>query len=117
MSHCLRTGTCSGCSRRGGPDCLPVAGTSSIRRVFHSGGMACHLVRYQIVAGRPPPREPPPHLVPNVERRMEDQGSRADWPIIAPTYCGGPAAGAGYRLEKPPNRKPLAKLRVAANFG
>jgi len=25
----LRAGTCSGCSRRGGPDCLPVAGTSS----------------------------------------------------------------------------------------
>ena len=33
------------------------SGTSTILRVFHSGGMACHLVRHQIVAGRPPPRD------------------------------------------------------------
>ena len=26
-------------------------------RVFHSGGMACHLVRHQIGAARPPPRD------------------------------------------------------------
>jgi surface antigen len=31
------------------------SGTSTILRVFHSGGMACHLVRHHIVvAGRPP---------------------------------------------------------------
>jgi hypothetical protein len=33
------------------------SGTSTILRVFHSRGMACHLVRHQIVAGRPPPRD------------------------------------------------------------
>ena len=31
------------------------SGTSTILRVFHSGGMACHLVRHQVVvAGRQP---------------------------------------------------------------
>jgi surface antigen len=33
------------------------SGSSTILKVFHSGGMACHLVRHHIVAGRPPPRE------------------------------------------------------------
>src|ERR1700739_2534883 len=33
------------------------SGTSTILRVFHSSGMACHLVRHHIVAGRPPPRD------------------------------------------------------------
>jgi len=33
------------------------SGTSTILRVSHSGGKACHLVRHQIVAGRPPPRD------------------------------------------------------------
>jgi hypothetical protein len=33
------------------------SGTSIILRVFHSGGMPCHLVRHQIVSGRPPPRD------------------------------------------------------------
>jgi surface antigen len=33
------------------------SGSSTILRVFHSGGMACHLVRHQIVAGRPPARD------------------------------------------------------------
>ena len=33
------------------------SGTSTILQVFHSGGMACHLVRHQIVAGRPPARD------------------------------------------------------------
>jgi surface antigen len=33
------------------------SGSSTILRVFHSGGMACHLVRHHIVAGRPPPRD------------------------------------------------------------
>ena len=33
------------------------SGTSTILRVFHSGGMPCHLVRHPIVAGRPPPRD------------------------------------------------------------
>src|ERR1700709_619535 len=33
------------------------SGTSTILRVFHSGGMACHLVRHHIVAGRPPSRD------------------------------------------------------------
>lgn len=32
------------------------SGTSTILRVFHSGGMACHLVRHHIVTGRPPSR-------------------------------------------------------------
>jgi surface antigen len=32
-------------------------GTSTILRVFHSGGTTCHLVRHQIVAGRPPARD------------------------------------------------------------
>ena len=32
-------------------------GTSTILRVSHSGGMACHLVRHHIVAGRPPSRD------------------------------------------------------------
>jgi surface antigen len=32
-------------------------GTSTILRMFHSGGMACHLVRHHIVAGRPPARD------------------------------------------------------------
>jgi surface antigen len=32
------------------------SGTSTILKVFHSGGMACHLVRHQIGAGRPPSR-------------------------------------------------------------
>jgi surface antigen len=32
-------------------------GTSTILKVFHSGGMACHLVRHHIVAGRPPNRD------------------------------------------------------------
>src|SRR5271165_5801143 len=49
-------------------------------------------------------------------RRPENGRSRADWPNVAPPYCGGPAAGAGYRPEKPPNRKPLAKLRVEEDF-
>src|SRR5215472_3580720 len=30
------------------------SGTSTILRVFHSRGMACHLVRNHIVAGHPP---------------------------------------------------------------
>ena len=33
------------------------SGTSTILRVFHSGGMVCHLVRHHIVAGRPPARD------------------------------------------------------------
>jgi surface antigen len=33
------------------------SGSSTILRVFHSGGMACHLVRHHIVAGKPPPRD------------------------------------------------------------
>ena len=33
------------------------SGRSTIVRVFHSGGMTCHLVRYHIVAGRPPSRD------------------------------------------------------------
>jgi hypothetical protein len=33
------------------------SGTSTILKVFHPGGMACHLVRHHIVAGRPPPRD------------------------------------------------------------
>jgi surface antigen len=32
-------------------------GTSTILRVFRSGGMTCHLVRHHIVAGRPPARD------------------------------------------------------------
>jgi surface antigen len=32
-------------------------GTSTITRVFQSAGMACHLVRHHIVAGRPPARD------------------------------------------------------------
>jgi surface antigen len=32
------------------------SGSSTILRVFRSGGMPCHLVRHQIVAGRPPAR-------------------------------------------------------------
>jgi surface antigen len=31
-------------------------GSSTILKVFHSGGMVCHLVRHHIVAGRPPSR-------------------------------------------------------------
>ncbi len=31
------------------------SGTSTILRVFHSGGMACHLVRHHIVVGGQPP--------------------------------------------------------------
>src|SRR6516165_11846065 len=50
------------------------------------------------------------------KRRTENGRSRADRPNVAPPYCGGPAAGAGYRSEKPPNRKPLARLRVATDF-
>ena len=34
------------------------SGTSTVLRVFHSGGMVCHLVRHHIVvAGRPPGRD------------------------------------------------------------
>ena len=34
------------------------SGTSTVLRVFHSGGMACHLLRHSIVvAGRPPARD------------------------------------------------------------
>jgi surface antigen len=33
------------------------SGASTLLKVFHSGGMACHLVRHHIVAGRPPPRD------------------------------------------------------------
>jgi surface antigen len=33
------------------------SGTSTILRVFHSGGMACHLVRHHIIAGVPPSRD------------------------------------------------------------
>jgi surface antigen len=32
-------------------------GTSTIIRVFHSGGMACHVVLHDIAAGKPPPRD------------------------------------------------------------
>ena len=32
------------------------SGRSTIVRVFHSGGMTCHLVRHHIVAARPPSR-------------------------------------------------------------
>jgi hypothetical protein len=31
-------------------------GASTILKVFHSNGMACHLVRHHIVAARPPSR-------------------------------------------------------------
>src|ERR1700747_2493720 len=33
------------------------SGTSTILRMFRSGGMPCRLVRHHIVAGRPPPRD------------------------------------------------------------
>jgi surface antigen len=33
------------------------SGTSTILRVFHSGGMTCHLVRHHIVAARSPSRD------------------------------------------------------------
>ena len=33
------------------------SGTSTILRVFRSGGMACHLVRHHIVAAGPPSRD------------------------------------------------------------
>ncbi len=33
------------------------SGTSTILRVFRAGGMACHLVRHHIIAGRPPSRD------------------------------------------------------------
>ncbi len=49
------------------------SGTSTILKVFHSGGMACHLVRHHIVAGKNSQSQLPPDLVPDVERRMEDQ--------------------------------------------
>ena len=32
-------------------------GSSTIVKVFQSGGMACHLVRHHIVTGRPPSRD------------------------------------------------------------
>jgi surface antigen len=32
-------------------------GSSTILKVFHSGGMACHLVRHHIIAGRPSSRD------------------------------------------------------------
>ena len=32
-------------------------GTSTILKVFHSGGMVCHLVRHRFIAGRPPSRD------------------------------------------------------------
>jgi surface antigen len=32
-------------------------GSSTIMKVFHSGGMVCHLVRHHIAAGRPPSRD------------------------------------------------------------
>jgi surface antigen len=32
------------------------SGTSTILRVFRSGGVPCHVARHQIVAGRPPAR-------------------------------------------------------------
>jgi hypothetical protein len=53
-------------------------------------------------------------LVPHADRRMEDQeltGRMSRRSITADS-----AAGAGYRPEKPPNRKPADKLRVAADF-
>jgi hypothetical protein len=33
------------------------SGTSTILKVFHSGGMTCHLVRHHIVAGKTPSRD------------------------------------------------------------
>ena len=33
------------------------SGTSTILKVFHSGGMTCHLVRHHIVAGKSPSRD------------------------------------------------------------
>jgi surface antigen len=33
------------------------SGTSTILKVFHSGGMTCHLVRHHIVAGETPSRD------------------------------------------------------------
>jgi surface antigen len=33
------------------------SGTSTILRIFRSGGMDCHLVRHHILAGRPPGRD------------------------------------------------------------
>jgi hypothetical protein len=33
------------------------SGTSTIVKVFHSAGMACHLVRHRIVAAKAPPRD------------------------------------------------------------
>jgi hypothetical protein len=47
------------------------SGSSTILRVFHSGGMPCHLVRHQIVASG---SRLSPHLVPHAEPGMEDQG-------------------------------------------
>jgi hypothetical protein len=33
------------------------SGTSTILRIFRSGGMDCHLVSHHILAGRPPSRD------------------------------------------------------------
>jgi hypothetical protein len=62
------------------------SGTSTILRVFHSGGMPCHLVRHQIVAGKATALRLPLHPVPHADRRMEDQE------LIQP--CGAAAVSA-----------------------
>ena len=65
------------------------SGSSSILRVFRSGGMPCHLGRHHIVVpGQPPARDLPPHLVPHAKRGMEDQGLtlRAAAPLYSAAF-------------------------------
>jgi hypothetical protein len=77
------------------------SGTSTILRMFRSGGMACHLVRHHIVAGRPPPRDYRLTWCRTSERRMEDQeltqprGGSLFWRNSPVRGCFGFHHGAG----------------------
>jgi hypothetical protein len=54
----------------------------------------------------------PLHLVPHADRRMEDQELTGR--ISRRSIAADSAAGAGYRPEKPPNRKPAARVGEGA---
>jgi hypothetical protein len=76
------------------------SGTSTILRVFRSGGMACPPGAPSDCRRKATDSRLPPHLVSNVERRMEDQGltGRTSRRPIAAGQRLAPATGPKNRL-------------------
>jgi hypothetical protein len=89
------------------------SGSSTILRVFHSGGMPCHLVRHQIVASG---SRLSPHLVPHAEPGMEDQGliRRAE---RCPDIAGGSTDGLGFRSGERAGAPPAPRATLVEIVG